>query len=90
MMFIIGFKISNNGIEEGLDERQKNCPYCHCQSGNYGKPITGNFINIGGGLIHSDEGWYFATWSDDVEMINDDEPVITCPMCGRPLNEEKE
>lgn len=73
-----------------LTEKQKNCPYCHEREDFRGKTIDGTG-DLGIGLIHdiSTGNWYLSYWSWDIEGETQ-EPIVACPMCGRPLKEEEE
>lgn len=84
--------ILNNGIEEGLTEEQKNCPYCHMPH----KPLISTGIEPANSLGDSS---YYETVSNIIGEGPNTETAIGmvnvlhvpyCPMCGRLLNEEKE
>ena len=71
-------------------DKQKNCPYCHemmdlLPAIPSAEPITGDFNDIGCGLINEDGDWYMSSWDFDVMKVANN-PAITCPMCGRDLS----
>ena len=69
-----------------MNKQQRNCPYCHEMPAiPSAEPITGDFNDIGCGLINADGDWYMSSWDFDVMKVAD-EPAVSCPMCGRPLN----
>ena len=70
-----------------MNKQQRKCPYCHEQANYYAEPITGDFNDIGCGLINADGDWYMSSWDFDVMKVADG-PAIACPMCGRDLKEE--
>lgn len=77
-----------------LTEKQKNCPYCHemmdlLPAIPSAEPITGDFNDIGCGLINADGDWYMSSWDFDVMKVAD-EPAVSCPVCGRNLRSEEE
>lgn len=72
-----------------LTEKQKNCPYCHERADHYAEPIVGDFNDIGTGLVRCTDGWHLQSWDYDVCQTTEN-PVIGCPICRRPLNEEED
>ena len=40
-----------------MNKQQRKCPYCHEQANYYAEPITGDFNDIGCGLINADGDW---------------------------------
>lgn len=71
-----------------LTREQHDCPYCHEQADHYAEPISGDFNDIGCGLIHADSGWYMASWDYD-NMQKADDPAVACPMCDRDLRSDE-
>ena len=77
-----------------LTEKQKNCPYCHPGSKVNGRECWYHTELALGEAIDSCTytELYFDPVNRFLEAIDEDELFIDinyCPMCGRPLNEEK-
>ncbi len=70
-----------------LTEKQKNCPYCHEKGADRHVKMIQDIPGCTMGLIKRKDGWHLWT-SLRLTFIGSLEPIVYCPMCGRPLNEE--
>ena len=70
-----------------LTEKQKNCPYCHKKDRDHGLKMIKVGSDYQSELVLGEDGWYL--WVANPLTFQVMIPINYCPMCGRPLNEEK-
>lgn len=64
-------------------DKQKNCPYCH---GVENLLQSNDEIPIEGDIVYINDSGYLNLETDVIHAYR---KINYCPMCGRPLNEEK-